>query len=101
VTTFNPALYGLAVCSTPLNRDGSGVVLPCGRLDKDAADWAENLEVRRRRQIIMDGVSEWRRLGPGMLKQNPRWTWRSWTNASLTQAGLPPLTAAEVREYDS
>ena len=100
MTTFNPAIHGLAIFSVRLS-PASVSALPCGRLDNDAADRVENLEARKRRQIIMDGVSEWRRLGPGMLRQNPNWTWRSWTNASLTEAGLPPLTAAEVKEYDS
>jgi len=96
------ALYGLAFCnSVPLKADGSGAVQPCSTLDNDAADRLGDVEARRRQKVIMEGVSEWRRLGPGMLRQNPHWSWRAWVNASLTEAGLPPLTAAETKEYDS
>jgi len=73
---------------------------PCS-LDNDAADTLENLDASKRRKIIMDAVSEWRRIGPGMLRQNPGMTWRNWTNAALTQAGLFTLAPDEVKEYDN
>jgi hypothetical protein len=107
---FDPAAHGLAFCnSVPLKADGSqaGDVSPspsaletCS-LDSDAADALEARDATRRRTIIMEAISEWRRLGPGMLRQNPKWSWRNWTNACLTQEGFSPLTAAEVKEYDN
>jgi hypothetical protein len=101
---FDPAIHALAVChSVPLKPDGSqaGDVSrrPCS-LDSDAADALEARDATRRRKVILDAVAEWGRLGAGMLRQNPKWSWRNWTNACLTQEGFSPLRGSEIKEYD-
>lgn len=102
MTAFNRATHELITCTgVRLKPNGSADVQPCSSLDDNAADKLQNIEARKRREIIIESVSEWRRIGPELLRQNPGMTWRAWTNAALTQAGLDKLTPAEVKEYDN
>lgn len=97
MTTFDPAIHALAVCSVPLSRDGSQAVdvRPHSTLDR-GRDGAVSRE-----KFIADACEEWKQYRVSHKRDIVPLTCRSWVNGNLREAGLDLLAAAEAKEMES
>ena len=107
---FDPAIYGLAFCTVPLNQyprlaQGGAPPSPPAtegrhsateRIDRDRLD-AEQEAARRRVHLLQELLTEWNRLKRGLMQHKPGLTWITYTNSRLEGFGDPPLTPAEIR----
>jgi hypothetical protein len=98
---FDPGKYEQIICTgVRLKPDSSSDSQPCS-LDDDIKVRVADTEARRRRNIILEALREFREHAVTILRGNPNANWKSWVNTTLLGEELPKLTPAEVKEYDS